>query len=108
MSKFVSVYANGKKGDPVVTVTEAFARSIEAKVLEDEPAVDTLGKPLAPREAGAYLNPPEPNFAPAIELPEGFEPKTEEQLPQTPDTTQVPATNTPIGGPAVSPEEASK
>lgn len=106
MSKFVSVYANGKKGDPVVTVTEAFADSIGAKVLEKEPAVDSLNRPLPPREEGAYENPPEPTFAPAIQLPEDFKEKSEE--PQTPDTTQVPATTTPTGGPAVSPEEASK
>lgn len=105
MSKFVSVYANGKKGDQVVTVTEAFATSIGAKVLENEPAVDSLDRPLPPRDEGAYKNPPEPTFAPAIQLPEDFEVKTEG--PQTPDTTSVPAT-TPTGGPAVSPEEASK
>lgn len=118
MSNFVSVHANGNKG-PVVTVSEAFAKSIDAKVLEDEPAVDTLGHPLEPRERGAYKNPPEPNFAPAISLPEGWEPPAPDSdqepdptgqpgPPPTPDATVVPATTT-TGGPAVSqPEEANK
>lgn len=70
MPKFVSIYQNGDSG-PVVTVTEAFARSIGATILENEPAVGgRTPKPLEAREAGAYLNPPEPNFAPAIALPE--------------------------------------
>lgn len=55
MPKFVSVYANGKKGDPVVTVTEAFAAAIGAEVLTDEFALDPrTGRPLPPREAGDY------------------------------------------------------
>lgn len=97
MPEFVSIYANGNSGT-VVTVTEAFAKSIDAKVLADEPAVNTIGKPLPPREAGTYKNPPEPTFAPAIRLPEKSDAKT------------APAQQTeqfPIGGPAVSqPEEA--
>lgn len=54
MPKFVSIHANGNKG-PVVTVTEAFAESIGAKVLKSEPAVDPrTGRPLPAREAGEY------------------------------------------------------
>lgn len=116
MSTFVSVYANGKKGDKVVTVTEAFARNIGAEILEDEPAVDNLGKPLEPRDEGAYLNPPETSFAPAIKLPDDFEPKDESEQdpddhsepPLTTGATGAPATH-PFGGPtASSPEEATQ
>lgn len=124
MSKFVSVLANEEiKDSLVVTVTEAFAKSIDATVLEDEPAVDHLGKPLQPRVKGAYLNPPEPNFAPAIALPDdedvdesGSTGATGSRGPagatgapnQTTGATTAPA-NPPTGGSAASqPEEATK
>lgn len=80
MPKFVSIHQNGDSG-PIVTVTEAFAKSIGATILEDEPAIGGRDpKPLEAREEGAYLDPPEPSFAPAIQLPEhadaGDEPTT--------------------------------
>lgn len=124
MSNFVSVLANEEiKDSLVVTVTEAFAKSIDATVLEDEPAVDHLGKPLQPRVKGAYLNPPEPNFAPAIALPDdedadetgatGAPGATGSSGPtgapaQTSGATAASA-STPTGGSAASqPEEATK
>ena len=94
MTKFVSIRANGDEG-PVVTVTEAFAKSIEAEVLPDEPAVDKIGRPLEPRELGAYENPPEPSFAPAITLPE----KTDDQSDVEPDLSGYTPPNLDLGDP---------
>ena len=50
MTKFVSIYADGDSGK-VVTVTEAFAEGIGAKVL-DTPALDSRGRPMSARDVG--------------------------------------------------------